>query len=304
MDYGLFGEDGAASSKKNMKMFGYIVGALAAGAMVGTALTGYQASNPGIAEMPALPKNRLGSPSAAILRDPAFSSPMAKLAITAININERMNRGERDISAKALQELGDGWSRVDEDTKRQLTPAIEGMKYKKQFMAGITEPMGYFDPLACSTGLSTGKLLFYREVELKHGRLAMLAALGFLVGENFHPLFGGNIDTPAIYAFQETPLQTFWAAVVASIAIPEIYSVFTFQEPQKGDGFAVKGEQWTMKEDHEPGNLGFDPLGLKPTDQDELVTMQTKELNNGRLAMIAVAGMVAQELVTGQKLFP
>jgi hypothetical protein len=31
--------------------------------------------------------------------------------------------------------------------------------------------------------------------------------------------------------------------------------------------------------------------------------MQTKELNNGRLAMIAIAGMVVQEAVTGQKLF-
>ena len=31
--------------------------------------------------------------------------------------------------------------------------------------------------------------------------------------------------------------------------------------------------------------------------------MQTKELNNGRLAMIAIAGQVIQELVTQQKLF-
>ena len=31
--------------------------------------------------------------------------------------------------------------------------------------------------------------------------------------------------------------------------------------------------------------------------------MQTKELNNGRLSMIGVAGMVAQELVSGEKLF-
>jgi len=30
---------------------------------------------------------------------------------------------------------------------------------------------------------------------------------------------------------------------------------------------------------------------------------QTKEINNGRLAMIAIAGMVGQELTTGSTLF-
>ena len=42
--------------------------------------------------------------------------------------------------------------------------------------------------------------------------------------------------------------------------------------------------------------LSFDPLGLKPTDDEELKALQTKELNNGRLAMIAVAGFVLQEV--------
>jgi hypothetical protein len=31
--------------------------------------------------------------------------------------------------------------------------------------------------------------------------------------------------------------------------------------------------------------------------------MRTKELQNGRLAMIGIAGMIAQELVTGNKIF-
>ena len=49
------------------------------------------------------------------------------------------------------------------------------------------------------------KVRFYREVELKHGRVGMLAAVGFLVGEQFHPLF--NVDAPSYLAFQQTPLQ-------------------------------------------------------------------------------------------------
>lgn len=48
--------------------------------------------------------------------------------------------------------------------------------------------------------------------------------------------------------------------------------------------------------------VGFDPLGLKPSDPEEFATMQTKELQNGRLAMLAIAGFVAQELDNGKEI--
>ena len=47
----------------------------------------------------------------------------------------------------------------------------------------------------------------------------------------------------------------------------------------------------------------FDPLGLKPEDPEALKEMQTKELQHGRLAMLAAAGMIVQELQTGATLF-
>jgi len=226
------------------------------------------------------------------------SNPLENLALTAIDAN---NRGNRDLSLKAQQaEIASGWSTVDDTTKKKLVKVLDQVKAKESLLAGITR-LGYFDPLGFSTDISGGKLLFYREVELKHGRVAMLASLGILVGENFHPLFGGDIDVPAYLAFQQTPLETFWPAVVAAIAIPEVFSVFTFENPAEQN--PLIGEYWKMKADHEPGDLGFDPLGLKPKDPKKLKEMQNKELNNGRLAMIAAAGMIAQELVTGQKLF-
>merc|ERR1711966_71937 len=107
--------------------------------------------------------------------------------------------------------------------------------------------------------------------ELKHGRIAMLASLGFLVAEPFHPLFGGEVDVPSYIAFQETPLQTFWPAVVLLISTLEVFSVFTFNSP-------FGGEKWSIRSDHASGDLGFDPLGLKPSDPAELKEMQTKEL--------------------------
>ncbi len=52
-----------------------------------------------------------------------------------------------------------------------------------------------------------------------------------------------------------------------------------------------------LNEDYYPGDVGFDPLGLKPTDPEAFAEMQTKELKNGRLALLAAAGFLAQELV-------
>ena len=101
----------------------------------------------------------------------------------------------------------------------------------------------------------------------------MLASLGFLVAENFHPLFGGNIDVPSYIAFQQTPLQTFWPLVTFTVAVFEVFSVFSFQNP-------AGNEPWSIKTDYELGDLGFDPAGLKPSDPEELKTMQTKELNS------------------------
>merc|ERR1719421_2450986 len=95
-------------------------------------------------------------------------------------------------------------------------------------MPGVLPPVGFFDPVGFTSDLSEGRIRFYREVELKHGRVAMLASVGFLLAENFHPLFGGNIDVPSYLAFQQTPLQTFWPAVVFTIAVAEVFSVFTF----------------------------------------------------------------------------
>ena len=162
------------------------------------------------------------------------------------------------------------------------------------FSAG---PFGFFDPLGLTTELSDGQVRYFREVEVKHGRVAMLGAVGFLVGEQFHPLFGGDVNVPSYVAFQATPLQTFWTTVVASIGVIEFFTI-----TQIDGGFTIK-DTFANGEKREQGDFMFDPAGLRPKTQADLESMQAKEINNGRLAMIGIAGMVAQELISGDKIF-
>lgn len=49
---------------------------------------------------------------------------------------------------------------------------------------------------------------------------------------------------------------------------------------------------------YEIGNLGFDPLNLYPKDEAGRRRMETTEIKNGRLAMLAIAGFAAQEFVS------
>lgn len=53
-----------------------------------------------------------------------------------------------------------------------------------------------------------------------------------------------------------------------------------------------------------PGNLGFDPLGYwKKNSAEEMVKLQLQEIKNGRLAMLAIGGMIHHNFVTGEPLF-
>jgi len=240
------------------------------------------------------------------------AGPWKDLALAGI---QDANQCGRDVSMKAhrVKAALASMDSKDKAAIRDVMVRAEGMREQITSIpdspegllkgAGATGPLGFWDPLGFSTNLPAGRLLFYREVELKHGRVCMLASLGILVAEQFHPLFGGDIDVPAYIAYQAIPLQAFWVAVAAVIAIPEVgYSIPTFNTPQDGRDY-IDAYTFTMKTDRVPGDIGYDPLGLKPTDPNEFLEMQNKEINNGRLAMIATAGMIAQELVSGQKIF-
>jgi hypothetical protein len=139
----------------------------------------------------------------------------------------------------------------------------------------------------------------YREAEVTHGRVAMLGALGFLVGENFHPLFG--LDGKEILGIDTLTevrqvFPAFFELLAIVIGATELNrAIYGWISPTDRGAGGAEGN--TLRDDYYPGDIGFDPLGLKPTDAEEFATIQTKELQNGRLAMLAIAGMVAQELI-------
>jgi len=126
---------------------------------------------------------------------------------------------------------------------------------------------------------------FLREAELKHGRLAMLAAVVIPTTE---VLYGGL----GINQFQSLP-DSFQDYLVMLMYVAEFASMFRGWENPLVKPFVLKS-------DYQPGDLGF---GLWNRNDEVDGELMDKELNNGRLAMIGVLGMMIQELVTHQPLF-
>merc|ERR1712176_1209297 len=165
-------------------------------------------------------------------------------------------------------------------------------------LPGALAPVGDFDPLGFAKDADLGTMKRYREAEVTHGRVSMLAVIGFLVQESgFHPLFGtaGQDIGAGIRHLDEVraaqPL--FFEFLILAIGSAEATRALTgWVKPGDADGWPGK-----LNEDYFPGDIGFDPLGLKPDTLDEFMEMSTKELQHGRVAMLAAAGFIAQELV-------
>ena len=133
-----------------------------------------------------------------------------------------------------------------------------------------------------------------QKAEIKHARVAMLAALGFPLAEVFHPLWGGSINEPSLIAFQATPVQIFWPIAIGAIGLIESASYISDMK-----GTAEAGEYYGFNDQRGvAGDIGFDPLGFSKNSD-----LRSDELIVGRIAMLGIAGMVAQELNTAGYLF-
>jgi hypothetical protein len=171
-------------------------------------------------------------------------------------------------------------------------------------LPGSIDPIQEFDPFGFADGATLTQMKGYRESETTHGRVAMLALVGFLVTEapvKFHPLFdmGKNDIGPAIRHLDEVRavVPSFFEVLAVSIGLAEVFRALKGWESPGGETGRV------LKEDYFPGDIGFDPFGLKPDNAEDFAAMSTKELQNGRVAMLAVAGFIAQELVNGKEIF-
>lgn len=171
----------------------------------------------------------------------------------------------------------------------KMSQALPWMERPAALDGSLVGDVG-FDPMGFAK--TKEDLINYREAEIKHGRLAMLAAAGWPLSElfdrklaswiNMQPLVDANDRAPSVLnggLGKVSPV--YWVACLAAAAAVDFYGISR----------ARKGEASF------PGDLGID-IGLYPKDKAGQERMQLAELKNGRLAMIAITGFALQEFVT------
>lgn len=143
-----------------------------------------------------------------------------------------------------------------------------------------------FDPFRFSDFLPMD---FLREAELKHGRQAQLAVVGFAavdLGFRIYPTPEAYEGLTSITAHDALVKQGAMGQLFLWIGVAEIISIPAIIQMLEGSG-------------RQPGDFGLDPLGfLTGATPEQEKEMQLKEITHCRLAMLAFSGMVTQAVLT------
>merc|ERR1719436_874713 len=139
---------------------------------------------------------------------------------------------------------------------------------------GAMAPLGFFDPMGYTKVGDEEGFRKLRASELKHGRVAMMASIG-LVGQHFIRFPGFESAPSGVQALGSPEGVVGVAALIFATPLVEL--------------------AWRQEADREPGNFG-DPFKVRMyTDE-----MRTKEISDGRMAMISVVGIIVAEMATGK----
>lgn len=165
-----------------------------------------------------------------------------------------------------------------------------------------------FDPLGLAS--DSERLLWMREAEIKHARLAMLGAAGWPMSELWHKgiadflgldsILVGDGKAPSVLNGGLSNQWIYGAAVLAVLI-----------------GGLLEAGAMNREDKSKPGNYGFDPLSLhsfrasfgldtiteKLSAEEKIARakfdMDYCEIRHGRLAMLGITGMCLQEVVSG-----
>jgi len=197
--------------------------------------------------------------------------------------------------------------------QRSAAPIMETQADLVELSEKLNPIVGFYDPLSLSSGpyeaLTEQQAIgWLRHAEIKHGRVAMAAFVGFIVGSNgIH--FPWNLQADLPYAtIAEIPAPAAqWDALPTSAKLQILGFIGLLEflgervQPHYMSG-GVPGKYPDFKDvgvPHFAPSL-FDPAGLskKATPEKKARGLLT-EINNGRAAMLGIMAFVSEAKIPG-----
>merc|ERR1712073_64879 len=153
---------------------------------------------------------------------------------------------------------------------------------------GVQPPVGFFDPFDLAADGNMEAFKRNREAEIKHGRISMLATMGYITPEITGKLPGYLDPRSPTVAFEDIPngLQA-----ISKVPVGGWLQIFAYMAFCEASGRNKRGDA--------PGDFGWKPPFLATNDPATRNRRLNAELANGRLAMMAIIGMFFQDGLTG-----
>lgn len=156
---------------------------------------------------------------------------------------------------------------------------------------GAQPPLGFFDPLGLLQDADEARFNRLRYVELKHGRVSMLAVLGHIVTT-------GGVRLPGDIDYHGTAFSSIPTGLAALSKVPPagLLQIFLFV------GFLELGVMKDITGDGEfVGDFRNDAIdfGWDTFTPEEQERKRGIELNNGRAAMMGILALMVHEQLNG-----
>eukprot|EP00752_Nemacystus_decipiens_P010012 g8926.t1 len=172
-------------------------------------------------------------------------------------------------------------------TTRARTSSAMKMNFENEL--GAQPPLGFWDPLYWLEDADQERFDRLRYVEIKHGRICMLAVLGHITQENVRLPGNLNFETP----FADVPNGLGAISKMGGFGVAQIVVFIGFLEL-----FVMK-----QKEGSFPGDMSrINPFEKQWESFSEETKLKKRaiELNNGRAAQMGIFAMVIHEILNNQ----
>jgi hypothetical protein len=166
---------------------------------------------------------------------------------------------------------------------------------------GVQPPTGFWDPAGFTKDGDADAFKRRRCVEIRHGRICMLATMGYITPE-ITGKFPGYLSLDEKILFEDVPNGL---AALSKIPFGGYVQIIAycgyceFSGTGVTGGVLYEGSEGGLKGELEPGNLGWKPPLLTSPDPEIRKRRLNAEIANGRLAMVAIIGMFFQDGLTG-----